>query len=77
MKTIPYSLKHKLQEVYSLSPNDLGYTPLNYVYKTITSFLKRMPFILIIPLSTVLAIMLYMLFGSLTVKLTTLLQYGF
>ena len=77
MKTIDYRLKHKLQEVYVLKPNDLGNYRLTALYKTMTSFLKSMPFIYIIPLSTLFSVMLYLAIGTLIVKLTTLLQYGF
>lgn len=77
MKTIPYRLKHKLQEVYFIEPNDLGNPQLTAVYKITTSFLKKMPFIFIIPLSMIFSIMLYVLLGGLVVKLTTILQYGF
>lgn len=77
MKTIPYRLKHKLQEVYFVEPNDLGNTTLTTVYKIGTSFLKQMPFIFIIPLSMAFSVMLYVLLGGLVVRLATLLQYGF
>ncbi len=77
MKTMQYRLKHKLEEVYFLEPNDLGNSYLTSIYKTFTSFLKMMPFVYVIPLSVIFTIMLYLLLGSLLVKLTTLLQYGF
>ncbi len=77
MKSSYYELKHKLQEVYFVEPNDLGNSYLTLIYKTVTSFLKQMPFVFIIPLSFLVSILMYLIFGSLTVKLTSLLQYGF
>ena len=77
MKSSYYELKHKLHEVYFVEPNDLGNSKLTSLYKTVTSFLKQMPFIFIVPLSVLLSFALYVIFGTLTVKLTTLLQYGF
>lgn len=77
MKTIPYRLKHKLQEVYFIEPNNLGNQHLTSLYKISASFLKQMPFIFVIPLSVIFSVMLYVLLGGLVVKLTTLLQYGF
>ena len=77
MKSSYFQLKHKLQEVYFIEPNDLGNSKLTAVYKVVTSTLKQMPFIFIVPLSFVISCVLYLIFGSLTVKLTSLLQYGF
>lgn len=77
MKTVPCRLKHKLDEVYFVEPNDLGNHYLTTVYKVTTSFLKQMPFIFVIPLSVLLSVMLYVLVGGLVVRLATILQYGF
>ncbi len=72
-----YELKHKLDEVYSMEPNNLGNSQMNSVYKTGVSFLKEMPFIYIVPTSILLSVLLYFVFGSLTIKLVSILQYGF
>ena len=77
MKTIQYRLKHKLDEVYFVEPNDLGNEQLTALYKIVTPFLKQMPFIFVIPLSMVFSVMLYVLLGGLVVRLATILQYGF
>jgi hypothetical protein len=77
MKTFQLRLKNKLEEVYFLEPNNLGNAYLTSAYKMTTSFLKQMPFIIVIPMSIIFTIMLYVLVGPLVVKLTTLLQYGF
>ncbi len=76
-----YSYQRKLQEefhrVFSLPPNDLGNKWLTHIYKYITHPLKKMPFVYIVPLSVVAALMMYVLFGQLVVKLVSILQYGF
>lgn len=77
MVTSHYKLRHKLEEVYGVSPNDLGNSRLTGIYKRITRFLKTMPFIYIIPFSFLMALSLYLLIGPLLVKLATYLQYGF
>ena len=69
-------LKDKLQEVYSVEPNDLGFIWLTRIYKKITYRLKDKPFIYVIPLAFVLSACLYVVFGQLVVRLTSLLQYG-
>ena len=78
VKSINYRLKTKLNEVYSVEPSDLGIKPLTNLYKLITSYFKTMPFVWIIPLSFILAFLLY--FGSgrlLLIRIVSLLQYGF
>lgn len=77
MKTLNYRLRQKLEEVYFVQPNDLGYPFLTNIYHKITKFFKTMPFIFIIPTSFMGALILYVLFGSLIIKLVSLLQYGF
>lgn len=72
-----YRLKHKLDEVFVVEPNELGNGTLNYWFKKTTSYLKVMPFLYILPLSMAASLVLYVLFGALTVKLVTILQYGF
>lgn len=77
MKTLDFRLKQKLEEVYSVTPNDLGNPLLNNAYHGITKFFKTIPFIFIIPLSFIVAVALYFIFGTLLVNLANLLQYGF
>ncbi len=77
MRAINYRLHNKLEEVFSIEPNDLGNEKLTLIYHRLTSFLKRMPFIYIVPLSFIMAIILYFIFGTLVVRLASLLQYGF
>jgi hypothetical protein len=77
MKTINLKLKNKVNEVYFIPPNDLGFVPLTKLYKLFTRPLKTAPFIIIIPLSFLAAIVGYYVFGYLIVRLASILQYGF
>ncbi len=69
--------KSKLEEIYVVAPNDLHSPTLTYIYKYITRFLKRMPFLYIIPFSLLVSVALYFLFGFSVVQLVSVLQYGF
>lgn len=70
-------LKKRLEEVFSLEPNELGFYPLTYLYKKTTRYLKTMPLFYIIPLSILAAVVTYVLFGYLIVRFVNILQYGF
>ncbi len=77
MKAINIRLKNKLNEVFSVEPNDLGINFLNFYFKKITAYLKEMPFVYVIPFTFLVSIFLYFILGRLLVKLVTILQYGF
>lgn len=70
-------LKQKLEEVYSIQPNDLHFRPVTRIYKLLTRPLKQMPFLFIIPGALATALVMYLMFGHLMVGLVSLLQYGF
>jgi len=70
-------LKDKMDEVYLVEPNDLGFTRGTLLYRRVNRYFKEMPFIFIIPLSFAASTLLYLFFGPFIVRLTTLLQYGF
>lgn len=70
-------LKRKINEVFIVEPNNLENRWLTSFFKIITLRLKTMPFLLIVPLSLLLVIVLYLIFGHLIVRLASLLQYGF
>lgn len=70
------SLQEQLQEIFALEPNDLSLPPLTRMYKITTGRLKTMPFLYVVPLAFIFAIVLYILFGQLVIKLVSLLQYG-
>lgn len=67
----------KMQSIFSVAPTDLGISPLTALYKLVTSRLKVMPFIYLVPVCVLTAIFAYLIFGHALVRLTTLLQYGF
>lgn len=77
MKTLNYRFHNKMNEVFSVEPNDLGNKKLTFVYHKITGFLKKMPFIFILPTSFLVAVIIYFLFGFIAIKLVSILQYGF
>lgn len=77
MRTVNYRLSNKLDEVFTLKPNDLGNVKLTFFYHRVTVLFKKMPFIIIIPAAFFLTLIAYFFFGVFLVKLVTLLQYGF
>lgn len=70
------ALKNKLNEIYDLEPNDLRIGPLTRMFKMTTGRLKKMPFLYVVPLSFLVAGLLYALFGQMLINLVSLLQYG-
>lgn len=70
-------LKKRLNETYSLPINNLNLSWLNQLFKIFTSPLKSFPFKIVIPFSFVFALLLYLIFGLLVIRLVSLLQYGF
>ena len=77
MKTINLRLKQKMDEVFSIEPNELGTGYLTTFFKKITSYLKTMPFIYVIPLTFLITVFMYFVLGKFLIKLVTVLQYGF
>jgi len=71
------TLKARLDDIYEVEPNNLEFYPVSWLYRAMTRPVKKMPFIFIIPISIVMAVCLYLLFGQLVIKLVTLLQNGF
>lgn len=77
MKEINLRLKRKLNEVFSVEPNDLGTGFFNQNFKKITAYFKTVPFVYVIPLAFLISLILYLLLGRLLIRLVTILQYGF
>lgn len=77
MKDINFRMKQKMNEVFSIEPNDLGKGYLTTFFKKITSYLKTMPFIYVIPLTFLVSVALYFILGRFLIKLVSILQYGF
>ena len=70
-------LDSKLERIFQLEQNDLHMPLLTTIYKILTRPLKSLPIIYIIPISLGSAFLMYLVFGSLVVRLVSLLQYGF
>ena len=77
MKNINFRMKQKMNEVFSVEPNELGVSFLTNYFKKITAYLKIMPFVYIIPVNFLISIFLYFILGRFLIKLVTVLQYGF
>jgi len=70
-------LDHELAKIYDLQPNNLHVPFLTNLYKLCTRPLKSLPFLYIVPVSLFIALAMYFVFGSLLIKLVSLLQHGF
>ena len=77
MRSIETKLKKTVNEVFFIEPNNLGLGLFNSLYKRTTHPLKFAPFIIVIPLAFLAAMVMYFIFGQLLIKLVSLLQYGF
>ena len=77
MKLTHIKYRKSLNEIYDIEPNDLGVSFLTNWFKRTTHPFKNVPFIIIIPLSFLVAIAMYLIFGYLLIRLVSLLQYGF
>lgn len=71
------NLSQKLDDIFDAEPSNLGSRRLTILYKIITSRLKSMPFIYIVPLACFTALVMYLILGRLMISLVTLLQNGF
>lgn len=71
------NLERELNHIFALKPNDLKFGWLTAIYKWLTHPLKRMPFLYFIPAALTLALLLYLFFGQLVIRLVSILQYGF
>lgn len=74
MKTLSLNWNKKLKEVFYPYPNDLGWSILTKIYKKVVFRLKFAPFLYIIPLAFLLGLLSYFIFGSLVVKIVSILQ---
>ncbi len=69
--------KKRVREVSLIEPNDLGIPWLTDSYRTVNRHLKHAPFLVVIPVSLALAMILALMFSLLLVRLVTVLQNGF
>lgn len=77
MRSMNLRFKRKMNEVFSIEPNELGVNFLTSYFRKITAYLKVTPFVYVVPLTFLTSIFLYFLLGRFLVKLVTVLQYGF
>ena len=77
MTEINLRMKQKLNEVFSIEPNDLGISFLTFYFRKITARLKTIPFAYVIPFTFLISLILYFILGKLLIGLVTTLQYGF
>ena len=71
------NLKKYYKDVYSIPPNTLGNPILTKLYKICTYQLKNFPFKLVVPISVLITILSFGLFGILIIRVVTILQFGF
>ncbi len=76
-QSLPEELLRQFNRIYTIPPNDLHVSFLTGWYKRLTSPLKGIPLIYIIPLSLFMVGALYWVLRGGVIRLTTLLQYGF
>lgn len=68
-------LLKRMSEVAIVTPQTVG--PFTYLYKRLTPFIKEKPFKALLFTSLLASCVLYLLLGSLLVRLASLLQFGF
>jgi len=70
-------LEKHLDDVFIVAPTDLGNPYVTGLFRRMNVCVKRMPFLVVIPVSIVFSIILYLLFGYVFIRLASILQYGF
>lgn len=65
----------KMREVSEFPPQSVG--PFTGIYKRVVPFLKNDPWKRALPISFLIAFLMYIAFGLQLVKLASLLQFGF
>lgn len=70
-------IESKVQEIYAVTPTDLGIYRLTKLYKLSTGPLKVFPLRIILPISIGAALAIYFILGLLVTRLASILQYGF
>lgn len=77
MKYKQKELLRHFNQVMSLEANSFKNGRIDKFYYSIIDQLNNMPFKVIIPISIIFAVILYLIFRTKFVLLTSLLQYGF
>jgi len=77
MKSHSLRFRKQIGEVFVIQPNDLGNNFLNFLFKRTTAYLKRFPFLYLLPAAVIIVFFIYLFLGKGIVTITSLLQYGF
>lgn len=77
MKSYSLRFRKQIGEVFVIQPNDLGNNFLNFLFKKSTAYLKRFPFLYLLPATVIIVFFIYLFLGKRIVTITSLLQYGF
>jgi hypothetical protein len=77
MKSYSLRFRKQIGEVFVIQPNDLGNNFLNFLFKKSTAYLKRFPFLYLLPATVIIVFFIYLILGKGIVTITSLLQYGF
>jgi len=77
MKSYSLRFRKQIGEVFVIQPNDLGNSFLNFLFKKSTAYLKRFPFLYILPATVIIVFFIYLILGKGIVTITSILQYGF
>jgi len=71
------AFKKNIQELYIVPPNDLGIPIVTSWYRAINKFFKSMPFLIIVPLTILIFILLALVSQHIIIRLATFIQYGY
>jgi hypothetical protein len=71
------TIEKRTREAMAIEPNDLGIPWLTVLYRKINTYFKRIPFLFVVPFAFVFALLVFLIFGVLAVRLVSFLQYGF
>jgi hypothetical protein len=77
MKSYSLRFRKQIGEVFVIQPNDLGNSFLNFLFKKTTAYLKRFPFLYLLPAAVIIVFFIYLFLGKGIVTITRFLQYGF
>jgi len=79
MTHTPFQIKlqDRVREMRVVEPNDLGIPLLTTLYRSVNVYFKHIPFVFIVPLAFIFALLVLISFGVLGVRIVSLLQYGF
>jgi len=77
MTEINLRLKKKLNEVFSIEPNDLGIDFITFYFKKITAYFKTIPFVYVIPFIFLISLFLFLFLVFFLLIFLKFLHFGF